>query len=330
MILDIGARSSDVLVLRGGEAVFARTVSSGTVGMPDSAGRLVRDLRTTVAAYRATGGPAPSRIYVCGGGAYLSGAEAFLSKEVGPSELLPLPQLDMTAIPPDDLGLFAKYAKAVGLAMALTGRAAGMNLRKGPLAYERGYGWVKEKIAVLSGLSAAILVSFMFTAWAELHAASKEKETLEKALGTVTQDVLGEQTTSAARAQELIAQQTTLSDEDPLPHADAFDVMVLLSSDIPSNITHDIEELDFQKAHVSLHGIVGSVAEAQQIQSTLKNERCLPDVKITRTNQVVGGERQKYVMEFDVKCPEDVKGKRPAASSAASASPSDPALTGGK
>ena len=50
-------------------------------------------------------------------------------------------------------------------------------------------------------------------------------------------------------------------------------------------------------------------------------------MKITRTTQVVGGERQKYVLEFDIKCPEDMKGGAKKPSPAASASG---ATTGGK
>jgi general secretion pathway protein L len=74
-----------------------------------------------------------------------------------------------------------------------------------------------------------------------------------------------------------------------------------------------------------VHGIVGTIPEAQSIATSLSNEKCFSDVKITRTNQIIGGERQKYVLEFDIKCPEDVKGgKKPGASGggAASAAPS--------
>jgi general secretion pathway protein L len=118
--------------------------------------------------------------------------------------------------------------------------------------------------------------------------------------------------------------QTTLSDEDPLPHADAFDVMVKLSEVIPSSMKHDVEELDVQKGHVVVHGVVGSIPEAEQIKSSLAAERCFPDPKITRTNAQVGSDRQKYVLEFDIKCPEDVKGsdKKKAAQPQASASAS--------
>jgi general secretion pathway protein L len=176
-------------------------------------------------------------------------------------------------------------------------------------------------VPVLAGLAAVVLVSFFFSAWAQMHSTSLDRDHLERALALVTKDVLGEETTSAARAAELVSQQTTLNDDDPLPHADAFDVMVKLSEDIPTTMTSDIEELDVQKGHVVVHGIVGSIPDAQSIAEALRKERCFSDVKITRTNQVFGGDRQKYILEFDEKCPEDLRGaKKKEAAPAAAAS----------
>ena len=70
---------------------------------------------------------------------------------------------------------------------------------------------------------------------------------------------------------------------------------------------HDIEELDVQKGHVAVRGIVGSIPDAQSIAATLAEDKCLSDAQIKSTNQAVGSDRQKYVLEFDIKCPEDVK-----------------------
>jgi general secretion pathway protein L len=182
----------------------------------------------------------------------------------------------------------------------------------------------------VAGLGTVILVSFLFSACSQLSATGKEKTELEVALGTVTKEVLGEETTSADRATELLMVQTG-SEEDPMMHADAFDVMVKLSEDIPQSMVHDIEELDVQKGHVVVHGIVGTIPDAQSIAATLRNEKCFSDVKVTRTNQMVGTDRQKYVLEFDLKCPEDLKGtdKKKAAAAGASASAA-PSATGGK
>ena len=77
-VVDLGAKASEVLVLERGEPVFARTLSTGTEGLPATAERLARDLRVSFAAHRAQGGAMPARVYLCGGGAFVSGAEGFL------------------------------------------------------------------------------------------------------------------------------------------------------------------------------------------------------------------------------------------------------------
>jgi general secretion pathway protein L len=182
-----------------------------------------------------------------------------------------------------------------------------MNLRRGALAYERGFGWVRERIPVLAGLAAVILVSFVFSAWARLHSVHKDRDALQEALGQVTKEVLGTEATTAQDAQDLLTKATSLGDEDPMPHADGFDVMVYLSNAIPTSMKHDVEELDVQKEHVTVRGIVGSIPDAQAIASTLQDDRCLKNVKLKSTTQAVGSDRQKYVLEADLKCPEDVK-----------------------
>jgi|HubBroStandDraft_1064217.scaffolds.fasta_scaffold03021_5 Tfp pilus assembly PilM family ATPase len=307
-VVDLGARASEVLVLERAEAVFARTLSTGTDGLPATASKLARDIRVSFAAYRAQGGEPPSRVYLCGGGAFVSGAEGFLSGELEiPVQLIPAPALDTTALAPTAVGELPRYAKAVALALSLEGRGAGMNLRRGPLAFERGFSWVRERIPLLAGLAAVILVSFVFSGWARLHVVHKEREALEGALGTATKEVLGTEATSAQEAQELLSKEAALTDEDPMPHADAFDVMVRLSQSVPMSMVHDIEELEMQRGHVVVRGVVGSIPDAQSIASSLSNEPCLSEVKIKNTTRAVGSDRQKYVMELDVKCPEDVK-----------------------
>ncbi len=307
-VLDLGKTTSELVLIEDGDAVFARALSMGTQGLPGTAQKLARELRVSIAAYRAQGGKSPTKIYLAGGGAFVSGAQAFLSSELElPVEPLPQPALDLSPLPPERIAEMPRFAKALGLALSLGSRAHVMNLRRGPLAYERGFSWLREKTPLLLGMAIVLLASFGFSGWAQLYAKGKEKVVLEQALGTVTKDVLGEETQSAQRANELLSSQTAINDEDPLPHADAFDVMVKLSEVIPQSMTHDIDELDVQKNHAVVHGIVQTVADAQSIASSLKTERCFTDVKVTRTNQVVGGERQKYVLEFDVKCPEDDK-----------------------
>ena len=311
VILDLGLRSSDLLVVHAAEPQFARTLSAGTEGLPASAPRLAREVRTTLAAYRSSVGATPARVILCGGGAFQPGAESFLASELElPVNILTAPAIDFAGLPEAQLVELPRYAKALGLAMGLQGRAIGLDLRRGPLTYERGYRWLREKVPVLAGLGSALLVSFLFSTSAQLYAEGRDRAVLEEALGLVAKEVLGEETASAERAQELLGQQTSSPDDDPMPRIDAFDVMVKISEAIPQSMKHDIEELDVQKGHVMIQGIVGSIPDAESIKASLQSEKCFSDIKITRTTQVVGGERQKYVMELDLKCPEDVKGKK--------------------
>ena len=305
-ILDLGVKASEVLVLERGEPVFARTLSTGLTDVPARVDRLARELRVSFAAHRAQGGNQPTRIFLCGGGSFVSGAEGFLSGSLEiPVQILPEPAIDLTDVAADVPNL-PGFAKAVALALSLAGRGAGLNLRRGSLTFERGFAWVRERIPILAGLAAVILVSFVFSGWAQLHAVHAERTSLSAALGTVTKEVLGTEATTAQDAQDLLTKESALADEDPMPHADGFDVMVMLSKAVPPKMTHDIDELDIQKAHVTVRGIVGSIDDGQEIVTNLQKERCLSGVMIKNWTQAIGNTRQKYVMEFDIKCPEDV------------------------
>ena len=115
-----------------------------------------------------------------------------------------------------------------------------------------------------------------------------------------------------------------------MPRVDAFDVLVQLSKAVPDSITHDVESLDVDRGHATLHGIAPTIPDTQTIASALKAYRCFQDVKVVKTNQVVGEDRQKYVIELDLRCPTDkdkadkAKGSAPAGSGSAA-----PAASGG-
>jgi general secretion pathway protein L len=311
-IVDIGTRRSEIVISVCGELAFARAVSFGTEGLPGTASRLARELRATIASFRSQGGAAPVQVVLSGGGAFVAGAEAFIAAELGvPVHSITKLNVELNPlIAADALGAMPRFAKSIGLALSLGARAEDLNLRRGPLAFERGFGWIKEKLPLVAGLGIVIGATFGASVLMQLVHAAQEHAVLSKALSAVTNDVLGEATDDAERANTLLAQRAAGADEDPLPHADAFDVMVRLSEAVPQSVVHDIDELDIQKGHVTVRGVVASVSDAQSIAGSLKSEPCFADVKITRTNQMVGGDRQKYEMEFDLKCPEDQKAKK--------------------
>ena len=304
-VLSLGERTSDLVILERGEPVFSRSLSRGTYGLPGSAPALSRELRQTLAAWRAQGGDLLRGIYLVGGGASAAGAELFLSTELGVS-ILPLPEARFDGLTPEQKEKLPRFSMALGLALGLTTRTKAFNLRRGPLEIERRYPFLRDKVPLLAGLGAAIAVSFAFSILSENRSLDSERELLEAKLAVVSQEVLGESTTDPQKARDLLDHGPGAED-DPLPQADAFDVMVKLSEAVPKEVVHDVLELDYARNnHVTIQGTVPSVADAQNIAEKMKEHRCFKDVKVSRTIQY-SADKQKYTLELDVKCEKEKK-----------------------
>ncbi|HEY0465041.1 MAG TPA: hypothetical protein VGC79_12565, partial [Polyangiaceae bacterium] len=313
-LVDLGSKRTEVAVLSDGEPLFVRTLSRGVAGLPESAPLLISELRQTFLAFLASTDLAIESVILLGGGAGASGADQYLSHELGlPVRALPAFQLEAG---PDVLLALPRFAKALALAAGLSAKAVDLNLRSGPLAYQRGFGFLKERAPLLAGLIAATLVSFLFATWADLHALGREHDDLVKALAAQSKQELGEELTDPTEVAESIERAKSKEEPDPMPHMDAFDVMVELSNAIPMSVTHDIEELDVDHSHVRVNGIGPTTADAQNLATKLAEHRCVSASKIAKVTQMVNDPtRQKYVLEFELKCPEDagVKKKQKAA-----------------
>src|SRR5690606_16050407 len=179
------ATTTEVVFLSQGQAVLARTGSSGVQGLPETAPALAAALRQTLARWGVTAGTPVQAAYLLGGGAAAQGAGEYLTYELG-VVVLPLPPLHFDSLTPDQAALVPRFAKALGLALSVGGRARDLNLRQGELAYQRGYGFIKEKVPLLAGLGAAIVISFVFSAWAEGVSLSRENEALKASLAAQT------------------------------------------------------------------------------------------------------------------------------------------------
>jgi general secretion pathway protein L len=325
-LVDLGGARTEVVLLAQGEQVFARTLSRGVGGLPETAPALAAELRQTLASWAAQGGETVQAAYLLGGGADAPGAVDYLSAEVGIPVTL-LPALAIEGLAPEDAARVPRFAKAIALAIGLVGRPRDLDLRRGALAFQRGYGFLKDKAPILIGLVAAVLISFLFSTWAELRAISEQKQILERALAVLSRDALGAQTSSAVEAKEALTKALGQEGADPLPLMDAFDVIVAISKAVPITVTHDIEEFDMQRGHVKINGVVSTTADAQTISSELGKDACFSGVKISKISQVVNSDRQKYVLEFDVKCPGEAtkktKKKGETTSTTASETPSE-------
>lgn len=326
-VLDLGAESSELLVVDGAEPMFARTLSRGVHGLPASAPELAREIRATFLAYRAAGGGAPEGLFVTGGGAVVPDLPRWLSGELQlPVEPFPLDGIEGLAGRPDA----PRFARAVGVALLGAPKPRGLDLRRGPLAYERGYGFLREKVPLLIGLGAALLVSFLFATWARARNLEADRKTLEQALESTSREVLGEATSSPKRVEEILSSKNPGGDDDPLPRADAMDALVQISELVPTGkMKHDIEKLEVQRQpqggfKVIINGIAPTGADVATIEGNLKAFRCFNNPTVLKKSKAISDDRQKYTLETLLLCPEEGGGpKKPG-------SPGGAASAGGK
>ncbi|GAC1571548.1 MAG: hypothetical protein NVS3B20_03530 [Polyangiales bacterium] len=310
-ILDLGSEASEILVLEGSEAVFSRTLSRGVQGMPKSAGLLAREIRQTFSAYRAAGGVDPSVVFLTGGGALVPDLSRWLAGELQvPVEVLPLEAIE--GLEADRQPDAHRFSRAIGIALSGAPRHRTLDLRRGPLAFERGYGFLREKIPLLSGLAAAILVTFLFATWARARNLNADRKILDEALSSTSRDVLGEETSDVDHVNDLLGNKGASADDDPLPRADAMDVLVQISELIPPNpaFKHDIEKLEMTRLpaggfRVTIQGIAPTGENVATVESSLRGYRCFQNPTVTKKTKAIQDNRQKYTLETELRCPEE-------------------------
>lgn len=311
-VLDLGGQRSELVILEGGQPSFARAVTQGTDGISEvSAHAMARDLKQSFAAWRADGGAPLGALYLVGDGAGVRGAEAFLSGVLElPVKQLPRMRVD---VPPADEAKLPSFAKAISLALS-NEKSRSLNLRQGPLEVARSFAFLREKLPLLSGLAAVILVSFGFSLVAEMRALSSERALLDEQLKATTREVFGQETADVTAANALL-EKGPASDGNPYPGVDAFDVMVQLSKAVPAGVVHDVAELDVSRGHAIIQGLVPDGTDAQKTAETIadgmKQHPCLKNVKIARVTQA-GPEKQKYILEMDLQCEDKKKKAEPA------------------
>jgi general secretion pathway protein L len=308
-VVDLSGTVTDVLVMVAGQPMFARTLSVGMQDLPHGAARLVAEIGQTLLAWAALWPLPVDHVYLVGSGSADPNGCAYLAHMLGlPTEVLPMPGFG--ELNDEHRAALPRYAKAIALALGLD-RERDLDLRRGPLVIQQRYDFLKDHMPLFAGLGAAILISFVFFLWADLRSLGREEKLLASALEVVSREILGEKTRDPERVKELIERGKNPALGDPMPHADALDVLVKLSEEIPPDLTHDIEEFDMSRGKVKLNGVVATQADAQKVASLVKDWQCAKELKIGKITQVVNDTKQKYSLEFDVRCPEDDTKKPP-------------------
>lgn len=302
-LVDFGFTSVDVCILDRGATAMVRTFSPGVENFPDDAAACKARLRQTLDAFSTTSGQNVEVLYILGEGASMPGLSEYLESSLE-IQIQPLPQLVMDGLDKPDSERLPQFARAFGMAIhALKGR--GIDLRQGELSFERGYEHVKARAPLSAALVAAVLLSFLFSVWAESRALAHERDALLVSLQEVTQSTFGKGTDDPDEAEVELQKARKVRPDDPMPYLDGFGAAVALAEKLPDDMKHDIEEFDFSKGKLKLRGQVDSADDAQKVTKVLGEHRCIRNPKVTKITQVVNSERERYVLEAEIACPED-------------------------
>jgi Tfp pilus assembly PilM family ATPase len=254
---------------------------------------LVRELRQTFAAARGQGAPAPARVALLGGTSRLPGLAEHLTNELSvgverftlPSELNPLADASAYATDVEGPGL---PGVALGMTLATTqGGTAQVNLRKGELAFQSDYGYLRGKARYLGGAVMALLACMAVNALSSMHALHKEADVLQARLKRETTDLLGHPELDGKTVSTEL-RRGPQSGMPPVPAVTAYDVLDEISRHVPprDQVQLDILELDIKPKKTYLKATTGSAKQIDLLVNALKQIDCFGEIQQGRVSSV--------------------------------------------
>ncbi len=304
LIVDVEEDATDLCLLHAGHCIAARTLSHGMRSLRTGRGReLEREIRQTLLAHRAAGGPPLASVHLAGELAtdpqalpwiqHLCDAEA---------SVLELPRAPGGEEPTTR----ARFARAAALAGRTALRGKRIDLRQGEFARRRTLGAMRRHLRAITAASVLLLLAFGLNAYGEWSLLRAHEEALEAQLAAESRTLLGRATTDPAQVKLAVSRQA--ASDDPMPHFDAFDALSAISKSIPGETTHEtrklITEIDDEagRGRLELQGLVASVAERDAIASALQEHRCFDELEKGRTSPGPGGQGLMYRLEARITC----------------------------
>jgi hypothetical protein len=292
-------RRAEFAVLENGVVRFARTLNALTTPAARD-----RGIRQTIAAYRASGGGPLTAVYLCGEDANLVQEGLMAATGLGAEAVTWMPAGQLEMAPAAGETALWEAPVAVALAARGLGRDKRIDFRKGPLAVSGGAQVLRERAPFLLLAAAAVVMFWAMATWARYQSLVTERNRLQDTLAAVTQEVFSERVLDPDRAINLARGEGNTDDVDPAPAADAYDVIGVLSTRIPENVRHDVEQIDNRGEHVTLQGIVDTLADRDKVVEALQQYACFPNVRPGRSTTNPGDNRQKYTLDVEFRCPE--------------------------
>jgi len=272
---------------------------------------LVRELRQTLASFRATGKSSVGTLLLTGGTGQLRGLPAFLEGELGlrvrflpvrlPARARPRDGADTEAFDePEESSLFA-----LATSIAITGSRGTkeIDMRRGPFVYRASFSILRQKALHLGLLAAGVIGALVLDVGAALTNLGSDRKDLDQQLKTATTELFGSPRTDA-KAVTLLMKKGFKEDLAPIPKATAFDLLDQISRKIPPNdkVALDVAELDIRPKKTFIKGTVDSAAAVDEMSAKLKEIDCYEDISKGAITEVSGGAKQ-FTLNITSKCP---------------------------
>jgi Tfp pilus assembly PilM family ATPase len=296
---------------------------------------LVREVRQTLAGFRASSHLDVSAVYVTGGTARLKGLLPFLEEELSlPALFLSVPNTlqesaatleppprsndqddgaadrDADDVKADETTRYSRlasesspFALATAIAVAASGGGKEIDLRRGPFVYRASFSILRQKAAHLGLLAAAILLAGGLDVFAALSNLGTERKTLDTQLRIATQELFGASRQDAKAVTQLV-KKGFREELAPVPRATAYDLLDQISKRMPpaDRIKLDIAEIDIKPKKTFIKGTVDSATAVDEIAERLKEIDCYDEVTKGAVTEV-SDEAKQFTLNVGSKCP---------------------------
>jgi Tfp pilus assembly PilM family ATPase len=272
----------------------------------------IRELRQTLASFRASNRFDVDSLLVVGGGGRLAGLLPYLEAELGIPARFPSvrPALESGgeasadvageegAAPESD-----NYAQAAAIAIAASKGSREIDFRRGPFVYRASFSLLRQKGWHIAALTGALLLAGGIDVGARYSNLSAERKGLDKDLKAATTELFG-QPREDAEAITLLMKKGFREEMAPVPKATAFDLLDQISRKVPpaDKVKLDIAELEIRPKKTYMKGTVDTAAAVDEMATKLKEIECFEDVSKGAITEVSGGSKQ-FTLTIGAKCP---------------------------
>jgi general secretion pathway protein L len=279
---------------------------------------LMRDLKQTLAAFRAAGEPEVDRVLVTGGAARLNGFVEHVEAELGVvaarlSLIADDPFLDPAMAERARAGAAVAAlelpAQALGLALAAAAPVPQVNLRKNELAYRTDYSYLRGKSGYMAAAILAILAFAAINAAASLRGLRKEGEALETRLRKQTTELFGEPRVDGKAVSEEL-RSGPKGGVPPVPAMTAYDLLDEISHHVPAADKGklDITQLEIKPKKTYIKGTVETAAQVDDLVAELKKIECFETIETGKISAVTAppsgdnptAEKPRELRQFDL------------------------------